>query len=111
MRSSSSPAPDRDPLSGTLKLALIPTVGPYLLPHIAAHLKSDLPRLKLLPYEYQTAPLLEKLRAGSSISASLRCPCCRPTASTPLRSTTSRSGWPCPRSTNSPGAARRGSRT
>jgi LysR family hydrogen peroxide-inducible transcriptional activator len=55
---------DRDPLSGTLKLALIPTVGPYLLPHIAAHLKSDLPRLKLLLYEYQTAPLLEKLRAG-----------------------------------------------
>jgi LysR family hydrogen peroxide-inducible transcriptional activator len=55
---------DRDPLSGTLKLALIPTVGPYLLPHIATRLKRDLPRLKLLLYEYQTAPLLEKLRAG-----------------------------------------------
>ena len=55
---------DRDPLSGTLKLALIPTVGPYLLPHIAARLRRDLPRLKLLLYEYQTAPLLEKLRAG-----------------------------------------------
>ena len=26
---------ERDPLSGTLKLALIPTVGPYLLPHVA----------------------------------------------------------------------------
>ena len=55
---------DRDPLSGTLKLASIPTVGPYLLPHIAAPLKRDVPRLKLLLYEYRTATLLEKLRAG-----------------------------------------------
>jgi LysR family hydrogen peroxide-inducible transcriptional activator len=55
---------DRDPLAGELKLALIPTVGPYLLPHIARRLRKDLPRLKLMLYEYQTAPLLEKLRAG-----------------------------------------------
>jgi LysR family hydrogen peroxide-inducible transcriptional activator len=55
---------DRDPLAGTLKLALIPTVGPYLLPHVVRRLKRALPRLKLLLYEYQTAPLLEKLRAG-----------------------------------------------
>jgi LysR family hydrogen peroxide-inducible transcriptional activator len=55
---------DRDPLSGALKLALIPTVGPYLLPHVARRLKRELPRLKLMLYEYQTAPLLEKLRAG-----------------------------------------------
>jgi LysR family transcriptional regulator, hydrogen peroxide-inducible genes activator len=55
---------DRDPLSGSLKLALIPTVGPYLLPHVVARLKRDLPRLKLMLYEYRTATLLEKLRAG-----------------------------------------------
>jgi LysR family hydrogen peroxide-inducible transcriptional activator len=55
---------DRDPLAGALKLALIPTVGPYLLPHVARRLRKDLPRLKLMLYEYQTAPLLEKLRAG-----------------------------------------------
>jgi len=55
---------DRDPLAGTLKLALIPTVGPYLLPHVVRRLKRALPRLKLLLYEFQTAPLLEKLRAG-----------------------------------------------
>jgi LysR family hydrogen peroxide-inducible transcriptional activator len=55
---------DRDPLSGTLRLALIPTVGPYLLPHVVAPLQHDLPRLKLLLYEYRTATLLEKLRAG-----------------------------------------------
>ena len=55
---------DRDPLSGALKLALIPTVGPYLLPHVARRLRRDLPRLKLMLYEYQTAPLLERLRSG-----------------------------------------------
>ncbi len=55
---------DRDPLGGALKVALIPTVGPYLLPHIVRRLKRALPRLKLLLYEYQTAPLLEKLRDG-----------------------------------------------
>ena len=46
---------DRDPLAGPLKLALIPTVGPYLLPHIVGRLRRELPRLKLMLYEYQTA--------------------------------------------------------
>ncbi|HWJ04609.1 MAG TPA: LysR substrate-binding domain-containing protein [Steroidobacteraceae bacterium] len=55
---------DRDPLAGPLKLALIPTVGPYLLPHVASRLRKDLPRLKLMLYEYQTEQLLEKLRGG-----------------------------------------------
>jgi LysR family hydrogen peroxide-inducible transcriptional activator len=55
---------DRDPLSGALRLALIPTVGPYLLPHVVGPLRKAVPRLKLMLYEYQTAPLLEKLRAG-----------------------------------------------
>ena len=53
-----------DPLAGPLKLGLIPTVGPYLLPHGAGRLRKELPRLKLMLYEYQTGPLLEKLRAG-----------------------------------------------
>ena len=55
---------DHDPLSGKLKLALIPTIGPYLLPLVARKLRKQLPRLKLMLYEYQTQPLLEKLRAG-----------------------------------------------
>lgn len=55
---------DRDPLAGSLKVALIPTVGPYLLPHVVRRLKRALPRLKLMLYEYQTGPLLEKLRDG-----------------------------------------------
>jgi LysR family hydrogen peroxide-inducible transcriptional activator len=55
---------DRDPLAGPLKVALIPTVGPYLLPHVVGRLKRELPRIKLMLYEYQTEPLLAKLRGG-----------------------------------------------
>jgi LysR family hydrogen peroxide-inducible transcriptional activator len=55
---------DHDPLSGKLKVALIPTIGPYLLPLVARRLRKQLPRLKVMLYEYQTQPLLEKLRAG-----------------------------------------------
>jgi LysR family hydrogen peroxide-inducible transcriptional activator len=54
----------RDPLAGRLRLALIPTIGPYLLPLVASRLHKALPRLDLLLYEHQTAPLLEKLQAG-----------------------------------------------
>jgi LysR family hydrogen peroxide-inducible transcriptional activator len=54
----------RDPLAGQLRVALIPTVGPYLLPRVAPALQRDLPKLKLLLYEYQTGLLLERLRAG-----------------------------------------------
>ncbi len=55
---------EHDPLSGKLKVGLIPTIGPYLLPVVTRKLRKQLPRLKLMLYEYQTQPLLEKLRAG-----------------------------------------------
>ena len=55
---------DHDPLSGKLKVALIPTIGPYLLPVVTRKLRKQLPRLKLMLYEHQTQQLLEKLRAG-----------------------------------------------
>jgi LysR family hydrogen peroxide-inducible transcriptional activator len=54
----------RDPLAGNLRVALIPTIGPYLLPIVASKLRKQLPRLKLLLNEYQTEPLLERLRSG-----------------------------------------------
>jgi LysR family hydrogen peroxide-inducible transcriptional activator len=55
---------EHDPLSGKLKLGLIPTIGPYLLPLVTRKLRKQLPRMKLMLYEHQTQPLLEKLRAG-----------------------------------------------
>lgn len=54
----------RDPLAGRLKLALLPTIGPYLLPNVAAKLRKQLPRLELMLYEYQTDTMLEKLHSG-----------------------------------------------
>ena len=54
----------RDPLAGTLRVAFIPTLGPYLLPLLTPRLRKRLPKLHLLLYEYQTASLLGHLRAG-----------------------------------------------
>ena len=53
-----------DPLAGRLRVALLPTIGPYLLPHVAARLRKQLPRLELMLYEYQTDLMLEKLHSG-----------------------------------------------
>ena len=54
----------RDPLAGRLRLALLPTIGPYLLPRVSQAIRRALPRLELHLYEYQTAPMLEKLQGG-----------------------------------------------
>ena len=54
----------RDPLAGRLRMALLPTIGPYLLPLVAARIRRKLPRIELLLYEYQTGPMLEHLQAG-----------------------------------------------
>lgn len=54
----------QDPLRGDLKLSVIPTLAPYLLPHIIKPLKQTFPGLELLLYETQTAPMLEQLQSG-----------------------------------------------
>ncbi|MGH8169917.1 MAG: LysR substrate-binding domain-containing protein [Steroidobacteraceae bacterium] len=54
----------RDPLAGRLRLALLPTIGPYLLPRVSQAIRRSLPRVELHLYEYQTGPMLEKLKAG-----------------------------------------------
>jgi LysR family hydrogen peroxide-inducible transcriptional activator len=54
----------RDPLAGALRIAMLPTIGPYLLPRVAREITKALPRLDLRLYEYPTAAMLAKLRAG-----------------------------------------------
>jgi LysR family hydrogen peroxide-inducible transcriptional activator len=54
----------RDPLAGQLRVALLPTIGPYLLPQIALKIRKALPRLELMLYEYQTHSMLERLHNG-----------------------------------------------
>lgn len=54
----------RDPLAGRLKVALLPTIGPYLLPLVSQKIRKALPRLELLLYEYRTQTMLEHLQRG-----------------------------------------------
>jgi len=53
-----------DAMEGELRLGLIPTVAPYLLPHLIPPLRSRYERLRPLLYEEQTAHLVERLRRG-----------------------------------------------
>lgn len=54
----------RDPFAGQFKLGMIPTVGPYLLPHILPLFKQKLPRLELRLYEDKTERIIEQLQQG-----------------------------------------------
>lgn len=54
----------RAPLSGILRLGVIPTIGPFLLPRILPKLRKKYPKLRLYLTEDQTARLLESLQAG-----------------------------------------------
>lgn len=53
-----------EPMSGELHIGLIPTVGPYLLPHIIPALKQHFPELHIFLYEAQTQVLLKQLADG-----------------------------------------------
>jgi LysR family hydrogen peroxide-inducible transcriptional activator len=55
----------RDPESGTIRLGIFPTLGPYLLPHVIPHLRERFPRLELLLREEKTEQILSMLREGT----------------------------------------------
>ena len=54
----------KDPLSGPLKLGIIYTIGPYLLPELVRHTIDMSPQMPLMLQENFTAKLLEMLRTG-----------------------------------------------
>jgi len=64
----------QDPLGGQLKLGLIPTLGPYLLPRVAPRITRALPKLQLMLYEFQTAPLVDRVVQGELDVAILALP-------------------------------------
>ncbi len=87
-----------DPFHGTLRLGVIPTIGPYLLPEITPALARAFPHLQLLWTEARTAI--------SSTSSGWLMACCsrsRPTSatSTARSSPATRSSSRRPRSTRS----------
>jgi LysR family hydrogen peroxide-inducible transcriptional activator len=60
-----------DPLHGTLRLGVIPTVSPYLLPHVTPALRAEFPSLTAIWIEDKTELLLERLQAGELDAALL----------------------------------------
>src|SRR5208282_146915 len=53
-----------EPLGGTLRMGVIPTIGPFLLPRVFARLRRSHPRLRLYLREDVTERLIEQLQAG-----------------------------------------------
>lgn len=60
-----------DPFAGTLRLGVIPTIAPYLLPAVSPALRRKYPKLLLLWIEEKTEVLLHKLDAGELDAAVL----------------------------------------
>lgn len=54
----------KDPFAGDLRLGVIPTVAPYLLPLVMPELKNHYPDLKIWLIEDQTHRLINKLESG-----------------------------------------------
>lgn len=63
-----------DPLQATVRLGLIPTVAPYVLPTVLAGLAEQLPSLTLRLVEDQTERLLRLLREGALDAALIALP-------------------------------------
>lgn len=60
-----------DPLKGTLRIGVIPTIAPYLLPEIVPILRRRFPRLLVVWIEDKTAALLERMDEGTLDAAVL----------------------------------------
>ncbi|OYV31673.1 MAG: LysR family transcriptional regulator [Acidocella sp. 20-61-6] len=54
----------RAPMSGPLRLGIIPTIGSFLLPRLMPALRASYPALRLFLREDQTGRLLDRLDAG-----------------------------------------------
>jgi LysR family transcriptional regulator, hydrogen peroxide-inducible genes activator len=54
----------KDPLAGALRLGVIYTIGPYLLPELVKHTIENTPQMPLMLQENFTVKLLEMLRMG-----------------------------------------------
>lgn len=63
-----------EPLSGSLRLGVIPTISPFLLPQVLPALREKYPDLKLFLLEEKTEYLLEQLRGGELDAALIAFP-------------------------------------
>lgn len=65
---------EKELLSGTLHLAIIPTIAPYLLPQFIASFKKTYPQISLKVSEMHTGTIIEKLRVAEIDMAILSTP-------------------------------------
>ncbi|HWX50388.1 MAG TPA: hydrogen peroxide-inducible genes activator [Roseomonas sp.] len=79
---SETAAAARDPLSGPLRLGVIPTIGPFLLPRLMPALRRAFPRLQLWLREDLTHRLADDLAAGRLDLLLLALPATLPDAET-----------------------------
>ena len=54
----------RSPMTGEMRLGVIPTIGPFVLPRVFPALRERFPELTIYLREEQTAPLLARLEDG-----------------------------------------------
>jgi LysR family hydrogen peroxide-inducible transcriptional activator len=64
----------RDVLSGPMKLGIIPTLAPYILPRVLPQLQAKYPQLRLEVRETQTKTLLDELIRGELDAVMLALP-------------------------------------
>lgn len=67
-------ASSRDPLAGTLRVGLFPTLAPYLLPSLMPKLHAKFPRMQLQLVEEKTPELIAQLETGTLDCALLAMP-------------------------------------
>ena len=65
----------REPLSGPIRLGVIPTISPFLLPRLMPRLRADFPRLRPWLREDLTERLVEALETGRLDLLLLALPC------------------------------------
>jgi LysR family hydrogen peroxide-inducible transcriptional activator len=65
---------NNDPLSGTLRIGVIYTIAPYLLPQLVPTLINNVPQMPLVLQENFTVKLIELLRAGELDAAIMALP-------------------------------------
>ena len=62
------------PLSGRIRMGVIPTIAPFVLPRVLARLRRAYPDLRLYLREGQTEPLIGQLRRGELETALIALP-------------------------------------
>ena len=64
----------RSPMTGEMRLGVIPTISPFLLPRVLPVLRERFPELTIFLREEQTAPLLARLEDGELDAALIALP-------------------------------------